>query len=151
MPCPDCDGLKLEVKRLSRLILRAHQREITALASYLKNYWHLDEINQYPKELLEKHSSPFMAYQEGQISLEKLTELIAQAVYEIGWRRYPTITEGITAGDMTQTMINNQVLNSLKAALAQLERAKERESALWGALELAAPRTYHELKEKMPQ
>ena len=89
-------------KRLSRLILHQHRREIASLSSYLKNYWHTGEITEYDKELLEKYGSPFHAYQEGRISLGKLTELIALAVYELGWRHYPTIVAGITAADKTE-------------------------------------------------
>lgn len=91
MTCENCEALKLEVKRLSRLILHQHRREISALSSYLKNYWHTGEITEYDKELLEKYGSPFHAYQGGNISIGKLTELIALAVYEVGWRHYPTI------------------------------------------------------------
>ena len=98
----NCEAQKLEVKRLSRLILYQHKREITSLSSYLKNYWHSGEISEYDKELLEKYGSPFHAYQEGRISLGKLTELIALAVYEIGWRHYPTTVGGITAADKVE-------------------------------------------------
>ena len=61
------------------------------LYCWLKHYlWRDSKAEWTTYEWAQKWGDPFVAYQEGEISKGKLTEILAAELYATGWRKEPS-------------------------------------------------------------
>jgi len=61
------------------------------LYCWLKHeFWRFSQAEWTTYAWAKKWGNPFEAYQEGGISLGKLTEILAAELYAAGWRKEPT-------------------------------------------------------------